>query len=38
MLWMLSIGIMLDTDINNIQILSDMINDEHVDDFYIIFL
>jgi hypothetical protein len=33
MLWMLSIGIMLDTDINNIQILSDMINDEHVDDF-----
>lgn len=39
MLWMLSIGIMLDTDINNIQILSDMINDEHVDDFlYNIFI
>lgn len=33
MLWMLSIGIMLDTDIKNIQMLSDMINSENVDDF-----
>ena len=32
MLWMLSIGIMLDTDEQNIRILSSMIDNENVND------
>ena len=32
MLWMLSIGIMLDTDEQNIRILSGMIDNENVND------
>ena len=37
MLWMLSIGIMLDTDEQNIRILSSMIDNENVNDAYMIF-
>lgn len=32
MLWMLSIGIMLDTDEQNIRILSSMVDNENVND------